>query len=291
MIGRITLIGLGLIGGSLGLALKRTRGAEVELVGYARRPETRDRAYQLGAVDRAENSLPAAVKEADLVILATPLSAIKEILGQLRDCLSPACIVTDTASTKAMVMKWVEECLPGANFIGGHPMAGKEISGIEAAEANLFDHCTYCLTPGRATSPEAVETLAELVRQVGAMPLFIDALEHDKLVAGISHLPFLLSVALVSTTSQDSHWSQLSKLAASGYRDLTRLASQNPEMNWDICLTNQQNIVDWIDDFIRELSRFRHLVREGDPELREAFMEAQRARQQWLKERGYDKKA
>ena len=193
-ISRIAIIGLGLIGGSLGLALKQARGAELELVGYARRPETRDKAFQRRAVDRVENSLTAAVEQTDLIILATPIMATREVLQQLGNCLSTACIVTDTASTKARVMEWAKEYLPPVvSFVGGHPMAGKELSGIEAAEAALFSRCTYCLTPEETTPPEAIEAVAGLARQVGATPLVIDASEHDNLVAGISHLPFLLS--------------------------------------------------------------------------------------------------
>lgn len=292
MVNRVAIVGLGLIGGSLGLALKRAQGGELEVVGYSRNFQRATRAAQLGVVDRVENGLDGAVANAKLVIIATPVMAIKEILSQLGSCLPPGCIVTDTASTKLKVMEWAEEFLPpGLDFVGGHPMAGKEISGIEAAEAGLFKGCTYCLTPGRDTSPQAVETMVEMVREIGASPVFVDAAQHDYLVAGISHLPLVLSSALVFATTRNVLWQEMSRLAAGGYRDVTRLASQDPVMNRDICLTNRQNVMEWIDAVVGELQRFRRLIDDGSEELEEAFAQVQQARQQWLRERGYDKKA
>ncbi len=279
----IAIIGLGLIGGSIGLALKKLNEPEWEIVGYVRRSEAASAALKLGAVDKVEMSLECAVKEADLVIIATPVLTIKEILSRIAGCLSPGCIVTDTASTKLEVMKWAEELLPPrVDFVGGHPMAGKETYGIQAAEAKLFRGSDYCLTPAKKTSPQAVDKVANVVKKLGATPLFVDAQEHDNLVAGISHLPMLLSAALVSATTKDSSWGKMSKLAASGYRDLTRLASGNPEVNAHICLTNRQAIIHWIDEFSKVLARYRQLVDVGNEDLEEALAETNKARQGWL---------
>jgi prephenate dehydrogenase len=232
--------------------------------------------------------LVSAVDGADVVILAVPALAVGGILEQIGRHLPSGCIVTDAVSTKVKVMEWAEQHLPpGVEFIGGHPMAGKEVSGIEAAEASLFEGRTYCLVPGQNASPEAVEAVVGLVKQMGAEPLIITASEHDSFVAGISHLPTLLSVALVSTTTKSPSWVKMSKLAATGYRDLTRLASQNPQMNRDICLTNQENILKWIDGFIEELSQFRRLIANGGEDLERVFDQAKQARQRWLE--GHDK--
>ena len=280
---RIAIIGLGLIGGSIGLDLKQVGEPGWEIIGYVRRPEAASMALSLGVIDRAGMNLSEVVKEVDLVIIATPVLTIKGILSQIASRLSPGCIVTDTASTKLEVMKWAEEILPPTvNFVGGHPMAGKETYGIQAAEAKLFQGRVYCLTPAKKASPEAVNKVADMVKKLGAVPLFIDAEEHDNLVAGISHLPMLLSAALVSATTKDSSWDRMSKLAASGYRDLTRLASGNPQVNAHICLSNQKAILHWIDEFSKELGRYRRLVDVGDNHLEEALVEANRARQQWL---------
>lgn len=279
---QVAIIGLGLIGGSLGLALKQSQLPGREIVGFARKSETASEALRLGAIDRAELKLSTAVSKASIVIIATPVLAIRDILGQIAPHLPPRCVVTDTGSTKAQVMKWAQVLLPATvDFIGGHPMTGKETSGLDSADAGLFHGCTYCLTPAANASPEAVQAMAELIEIIGARPLFIDPAEHDSFVAAVSHLPILLSAALVSTTANNPSWPQIAKLAASGYRDLSRLALGNPEMSRDICITNQDNIIRWIDRYIEEMNRYRGLVSEGSGELMEALIQAREARRKW----------
>jgi prephenate dehydrogenase len=283
---RLAIVGLGLIGGSIGLALKRVNWRQAEIVGYARRHETGSLALKLGVVDRVESDLCETVKGADIVIIATPVLTIENIFSQIASGLSGDSIVTDTASTKLQVMRWAEELLPsGIDFVGGHPMAGKEISGISAATADLFHNCTYCLTPAPRARSAAVRTVKEMVKKLGAIPLTIGAQEHDSLVAGVSHLPLLLSVALVSATTKNPSWQQMSRIAASGYRDLTRLASGKPEVNAHICLSNRAAIVSWIDTFSEELQRLRKLVADGSIEIEKALALANEARQKWLKRR------
>jgi prephenate dehydrogenase len=287
---RVAIIGLGLIGGSIGLALKKaaechseTQAKNLEIIGYVRRPEAASLAMSLGMVDRVETSLEETVKEAEMVIIATPILVIKEILSQISGSLPHGCIVTDTGSTKVQVMKWAEELLPPAvDFIGGHPMAGKETYGMKAAEVDLVQGCIYCLTLSKKASSHTVDSLISMVRKIGAIPFFIDAQEHDELVAGISHLPFLLSAALVTSTASEPSWEKMKKLAASGYHDLTRLASGSPEVNAQICLTNKQAILRWIDKFIDELQRYRRLVNSGSEQLEETLAKANKLRQEWL---------
>jgi len=281
----VAIIGLGLIGGSIGLALRQGRKSKWEIVGHSRRRETVAKALSLGTIDRGESNVEDAVKQAELVIIATPVLTVKEIFSTIAPHLPSGCIVTDTGSTKVQVMKWAKEMLPPTvNFIGGHPMAGRETYGIQAAKADLFRRCTYCLTTSERASPGSIDTVVEMTKKLGAIPLFIDAQEHDNLVAGISHLPMLLSAALVSLTTRNPSWSKMSRLAASGYHDLTRLASGNPEVNSHICLSNQKAIVDWIDRFTQELERYRQLVIKGDKRLEQALTEANEARQEWLKQ-------
>jgi prephenate dehydrogenase len=281
----VTIIGLGLIGGSIGLALKRGRKSNWEVIGLSRRRETGAKALSTGAIDRAETNLRDAVRRAELVIIATPVLTIREILNKIAPHVPSGCTVTDTASTKVQVMKWAEQILPSSvDFVGGHPMAGKEMYGIQAAGADLFRGCMYCLTPSQRASTQSVNKVTDLVRKLGGRPFFIDAQEHDNLVAGISHLPMLLSTALVSLTTRNPAWSKMSKLAASGYHDLTRLASGSPEVNAHICLSNKEAIVNWIDKFSQELERYRQLVAGGDKRLEQTFTEANEARQEWLNE-------
>lgn len=280
---RIAIIGLGLIGGSIGLALKQAKWREAEVIGYVRRPEARSMALRSGAVDRVESTLEETVKNAELVIIATPVLSIEGVLSQIAGDLAPDSVVTDTASTKLQVMRWVEQLVPpGISFVGGHPMAGKETSGIQSATADLFYKCTYCLTPALSAKPAAAETVVDMVRQLGAVPLTIGAEEHDNLVAGISHLPLLLSAALVSATTRNPRWEKMSQLAASGYRDVTRLASGNPEVNAHICLSNQAAIISWIDEFSKELRRLRGLIADGSDEIETALAMAGEARRKWL---------
>jgi prephenate dehydrogenase len=279
----VTIIGLGLIGGSIGLALRQRERPRWKIVGYSRRQETVAKASSSGAIERGETDLKDAVKKAEFVIIATPVLTVKEIFSEIAPHLPDGCIVTDTASTKVQVMKWAKEILPPTvDFIGGHPMAGKETYGIQAAEAELFRGCTYCLTSSDKVSPKSIDTVMSMVKKLRAIPFFIDAQEHDNLVAGISHLPMLLSVALVSLTTKNPSWPKMSKLAASGYYDLTRLASGSPEVNAHICLSNQEAIVNSIDKFSRELERYRRMVAQGDKHLEQAFTDANKARQEWL---------
>jgi len=281
----VTIIGLGLIGGSIGLALRQGKKSSWEVIGHSRHRKTATKALAIGAIDRAEANVKHAVRRAQLVIIAAPVLTVKEIFSEIAPHVLSGCVVTDTGSTKVQVMKWAQEILPqGVNFIGGHPMAGRETYGIKAAEAELFRKCTYCLTPSEKASPESIDTVTGMTKKLGAIPFLIDPQEHDDLVAGISHLPMLLSAALVSVTSKNPSWSEMSKLASSGYHDLTRLASGNPEVNSHICLSNQEAIVDWIDKFSQELERYRQLVSRGDKRLEQALAEASEVRQRWLEQ-------
>lgn len=282
---RIAIIGLGLIGGSLGLALKKAKATGTGIVGFSRRWETIVKAKECGVIDQAARDLASAVAGANLVIIATPVMTIKEVLERISEHLLPECVVTDTGSTKAKIMQWADEYLPpGVSFIGGHPMAGKETSGVDEADADLFRGCVYCLTPAPEASSQAIQAVVRLVETIGAKPLFIDAEEHDNLVAGVSHLPILLSAAFVSATIKSPSWAEMSKLAARGYRDLSRLASGNPGMSRDICLTNQEQIVYWIGRYIEELGEYRRLIGEDSEELGKAFARAREARERWLRE-------
>jgi prephenate dehydrogenase len=280
---RIAIVGLGLIGGSIGLALKQAKWRRAEIIGYSRRRETASLAIKSGAVDRTELDCRKAVNGADIIIVATPVLAIRDIFKQIASELPDGALVTDTASTKVKIMQWAKELLPPQiNFVGGHPMAGKEISSIKAAAADLFKGCTYCLTPLSGAKPTAIRTVKDIVKVVGAHPLIIAAEEHDRLVAGISHLPLLMSVALVLATTKNKSWPKMLRLASSGYRDLTRLASGNPEVSANICISNQTAIASWIDMFIEELQRLQKLITEGSEDIERILTIANNARQKWL---------
>lgn len=282
---QVGIIGLGLIGGSLALAIRRARPGEFRVLGYTRTVANVEKASRMGIVDEIVDSPGSAATGADLVIVATPISTVRDVFQQIVGSLPTGCIITDVCSTKTEVMKWAEESLPqDVSFVGGHPMAGKETSGVEAAEVGLFDGCTYCLVSGKGASSESLQWMTDFVQSIGAKPLVISASEHDEFVAGVSHLPFFVAAALVSATSSSPGWSQMSRLAASGYRDITRLASQNPQLGRDMCLTNQSNILHWIDTFVEELGRFRDTIATDPKAVESMLTDAKQTRQQWLEE-------
>jgi prephenate dehydrogenase len=281
MFNRVAIIGLGLIGGSLGLALRQAKAAR-QVAGYDLYKGVGERARKLGAVDQSCSSLAEAARGSELIILATPVGAMRSLLQQLATTASPGAVVTDVASTKAQVISWAEEYLPTTiSFVGGHPIAGKETSGIEAAEASLFKQCVYCLTPTKRTSPAALDKVAALVEALGARMRFLEPPEHDGMVAGVSHLPYIASIALMQTAALNPAWDDAALLAGNGFRDMTRLAAGSPEMHRDICLTNSEAITRWLADYITMLGALRERIAAHDPNLGEVFEQAQKARNKW----------
>jgi len=227
-----------------------------------------------------------AVQGADLIIIATPILAVKDVLAEIGSHLKPGSVVTDVASTKATIRGWAIQFLPaGVDYVGGHPMAGKEMSGIDAAEPDLFKGCTYCIVPGENASQASVDVVTSLAGDLGGRPLLLTAEAHDYLVAAISHLPFALACCLVMATMKNERWPGMSGLAASGYRDTSRLASQHPVMTRDICLTNRDSLISWIDEFTKELRRFRDMVAQEGDELENFLLSTHRMREEWLQSR------
>ena len=282
---RITIIGLGLIGGSLGLAFKAAGLSDVEIVGHDLRRDVANTARKMGAIDKAEHNLPRAVERSGMVVIATPVLAVREVMGQIAPDLPEGCVVTDTGSTKERIMEWAAELLPrSVSFVGGHPMAGKEAQGIDNAEAELFRDRAYCLCPAVDAHESAVRAVVGLVRLVGAEPLFLDAEEHDQYAAAVSHLPLLLSTSLFTLLHSSPAWSDLAPMATSGFRDVTRLASGDPRMSHDIFLTNRGAALHWLDRMIEELRHYRELLEGDSEELLETFARAQIDRDSFLAE-------
>jgi prephenate dehydrogenase len=280
---QISIIGLGLIGGSLGMALKSAGMSEIEIVGHDENWRTLSRAEKLQAIDRGERELHVAVRGADLIIIATPILAVKQVLQDISQQLKADCVVTDTGSTKSQVAAWADEYLPSSvDFVGGHPMAGKEYSGIEEADPDLFVDATYCLIPSIKTSGRAVEIVSGLVEKVGAIPYYPSAEEHDALAAAVSHVPLVMSAALISATSESASWRELYTMASSGFRDVTRLASSDPIMATDICMTNGEAIGHWIDRIIQELEQYKKMIGDGSTELQDNLISTQTVRDRWV---------
>jgi prephenate dehydrogenase len=281
---KIGIVGLGLIGASMGLALKKAKFAEVQIIGYDRDPEVGQRAVKFGAVDREAFSVEDLADESALVIVATPIITVEKTFAAMAPKLHAGTVVTDTASTKANVLRWASELLPrDVYFVGGHPMAGKEQTGPQAAEATLFEGRPYCIVPAVDAHPGAVSAVMGLAEAVGAAPFFIDAQEHDAYAAAISHVPLVASVALFALARNSSAWPELAAMAGTGFRDLTRLASGSPEMAHDIFSTNRDNMRHWMDRYITELLRLRDLIEGDDSQaMFRAIAEVQIQREEYL---------
>ena len=257
---RVVIVGLGLMGGSLAGALKR-RGACREVWGVARRGETIEEALRCGFIHVGTCDLAEGVEQADLIVLATPVRTILDLVPQVGALAPASCLLMDLGSTKAKIVEAMEALPPHLQAVGGHPMCGKEASGLAAAEADLYEGATFVLTPLQRTSSEALALAQELAEAVGARPLLMDAERHDRLVAAVSHLPYLLSVGLVAATEEVAAEDELVwELAASGFRDTSRLAASDVTMMLDILLTNRAAVGETLSRFAHQLSAFARLL-------------------------------
>lgn len=264
----VTIIGLGLIGGSIGLALKRWSAENenaLHLTGFDDDMDKQTRAKRMGAVDETQWSLATAVENADIVIVATPVGSMTDVFENIGDKLKQGAIVTDTGSTKADVLEWAKMLPSHVNFVGGHPMAGKSES-LEAADPDLFEGATWVVCPSVTASEPAIRNVLGIIAATKAEAFFADPTEHDSYVAGISHLPFLVAATLVDAVTGDSSWRDMKSLAASGFKDTTRLALGSPTMHRDILMTNGPAVIRWIDQMIESLQETRTLL-AGDKEI------------------------
>jgi prephenate dehydrogenase len=279
----VALVGVGLLGGSLGLAL-RERGLARRVLAVARRPETVRQALALGVADEGSSDLDAGAAGADLVVLCVPVLSMPALVERMAPHLRPGAVVTDVGSTKSVLVRELPRRLRPENpYVGGHPMAGSEKTGVEAARADLFEGARYLLTPDADTPEETVERLERWVVRLGAVPVRLDPAAHDRAVAGISHLPHVAAAALASAvraegTAGSPEIEILQQLVAGGFRSTTRIAASSPELWRDICLTNREAVLEALRLFGAELELFaRALQAEDGPALLSAFERARRA--------------
>jgi len=276
---RLCIVGLGLMGGSLGAAL-RTRAACRAVIGSDSQAAVCHQAVALGAVDAATVDAKSAVEQADIVILATPVRTIARLIADLGPHVQPGALLMDIGSTKTAIVQAMAQ-LPGqVQPVGGHPMCGKERAGIAAADANLYEGAVFCLTPLERTRPDALSLAGALVRAVGARPLVIDAPHHDALVAVTSHLPYLMAATLTATAGDVAATDALTwQLAASGFRDTSRLAGSDVNMMVDILLTNRQHVAASARRAARLLLDLTAAIEAGDEGALRTALTA--ARQTW----------
>lgn len=270
----VAIVGLGLIGSSIGLALHRY-GEKLTVVGHDPDPLLASKAKHAGAVDRTEWNLISAVAPADRVILALPLDQLRATLEAIKQDLRPGCIVMDTADVKTPVLQWAEELLPPeVHFVGGHPIVLSETLEADGARANLFEGKLFCLTPAPRTDATAVQLAADVAEAVGAKPYFIDATEHDGLAAAVEHLPTLLAAALMSVAVTSISWRDMRKLAANQFFASTLLTANTGKSAVAGPLANRENSVQWLDAMIAELTSYRDMVARGEADALAAKVDA-----------------
>lgn len=263
---RITIIGVGMLGGSFGMAVRKAGAAE-SVAGVDLDAATLERACERGAIDQGFLDLAEGVDGADLVVLAVPVRSILEMLPGLASMLGRETILLDLGSTKEAIVSAVAGETGIRRYIGGHPMAGTEYSGIEHAADGLLQDATFALVPPPDVDERAIDLLTDLVREIGARPVVISADRHDRIVSVTSHLPYLLSVVLALAAENMARGEdRLGEFTASGYRDTTRLAASNVRVMADICLTNRQPILRGIEDARRMLDDLAKQIEQGNEE-------------------------
>lgn len=286
LIPRLAVIGVGLIGGSLARALKRAQ-AVGEVVGCGRNVEQLERAVALGVIDRYTGDPAAAVAGADMVVVGTPVSAMRAVFGAIREHLAPHAVLTDVGSAKGCVVADAEAvfgALP-ERFVPGHPVAGTEKSGVEASFAELFERRRVILTPHVESAAEAVDLVRAMWQATGAEVVEMGIRHHDEVLAATSHLPHVLAYTVVDTLAGMDDRAEIFRFAAGGFRDFTRISSSDPAMWRDICLANRECLVEVIDEYIGKLTRLREALASGDERtVFETFRRAKHARDNFYRE-------
>jgi len=276
---RLAVIGVGLIGGSFALGLKKAR-AVAHVVGVGRNPANLELAMERGIIDSTAPDAASAARDADLVLVAAPVGQYPEIFSSLRETRA---LITDAGSTKRDVIAAARKALGKgiARFVPGHPIAGAEKSGAAAANADLFRNRRVVLTPLAENDEDSVSRIQSLWAACGARVSRMDADEHDSVLAAVSHLPHLLAFALVHEVAQRANSAELFSFAAGGFRDFTRIASSHPEMWRDICVANRDRLLDEVSRFSKKLERVKALL-DSPAELEKLFAEARAARDAWI---------
>lgn len=287
---RITILALGLIGGSLAKSLK-VNGFEGEVVGWGRREASLKKGLELGVIDRYSLQLAEAIDGADVIVIATPTLIAADMIQQLADLaqqgqLDPRTVITDVASVKGSLLQAAQQAFGTvpANLVLGHPIAGSEKSGVEAAKADLFVNHRVILTPVEQTSQQALQLIRSLWQSTGADVVEMPVLEHDEVLAATSHLPHVLAYALVDALAGSKEQQNIFRFAAGGFRDFTRIASSDPTMWHDITMANSTAILNTIDLFTNNLAELRAAIASGDSEtLMASFGRAKAARDNFSK--------
>jgi len=274
---QVAVLGLGLIGGSISLAILRSF-TKVKVVGYTHRPSTRDKARRLAVASEVVDDLCQSVRDADLVILATPLSPFENIFAEIADALPVGCIVTDVGSTKTLPHHWADKRLPGSvHYVGSHPIAGSEQRSIEYARDDLFDRAMCILTAAAKTNRRALHILEKFWSQLGCFVKIMTPTEHDRIFANVSHLPHMLAAALINANSSEDL-----NFAGKGFMDTSRVASGPANVWADVLMTNTKNAIKGIDKVIAELNKLKEAIKGKNKTKIEKLLETARGKRETL---------
>lgn len=283
-IGKLALIGVGLIGGSFALALKKAKAVR-RVVGVGRTKKNLDAAIELGVIDEASEDVASAVRDADLVLIGTPVGQMPEVMAQIAPALSERTVVTDAGSTKQDVIAHARRFLEKHfdRFVPAHPIAGTERSGAAAAFPELYRDRNVILIPQAQTQPSAVSLVRAAWEACGAHVVQLDARRHDEIFAAVSHLPHVAAFALVSMLAVRPDAGTLLGYSGAGLRDTVRIAGSSPEMWRDICMANRDALIELLDDYMEEIEIARGAIESGDGDtLADMFERARTARRRWL---------
>jgi prephenate dehydrogenase len=281
---RIAILGLGLMGGSLGLALKSGKLPPSKVCGYARRPETRELALKLNAMDEVFDDPAKAVADADVVVLCVPILAIPDLVAKCKRSLKRGCLVTDVGSTKVQLAGQIESLLKGtgAIFVGSHPLAGSEQQGLDAARADLYEQAVVVVTPPDGKAGPAVESLRKFWESFGATVKVMTPGEHDRIVARTSHLPHVAAALLAATVGREGDLRQIGLYCGPGFRDATRIAEGSPEVWHDIIRSNRDCLTGELAEFKSALERVMSMVEKEDFDQLLKFLERGRSKRREL---------
>ena len=280
MIDKLAIIGVGLIGSSLSLALKQA-GAVGRVIGFGRNQQNLARGVELGVLDACAESLEAAVRDADVIVVAVPLGAMRQVFAGLNTVARKDAIITDVGSTKGSVVTAARDELGArfSRFVPGHPIAGTEKSGVEAGFPGLYENRRVILTPVQQTDQDAISVIEEMWRHCGAVIEYLDVEHHDKVLAATSHLPHMLAFTLVHQLSHLNDHDEIFRYAAGGFRDFTRIASSDPVMWRDVCIANGDALTSLIEHYQQELDRVKVAINAEDAdELLKLFSRAKSER-------------
>jgi prephenate dehydrogenase len=282
--GKVAIIGVGLIGGSLGMVLKHEQMAD-EIVGIGRRVENLKTAVGLGAIHRYVTDSQEGIRGADLIVLATPVDTYERQVREWRPWLHPGAIVTDVGSVKGALVERVEQLLPSSiRFVGAHPIAGREKTGVAAGSLTLFRQARCILTPTATTDAAALRQIRAMWEKAGSTVLTMDPHLHDRVLGAISHLPHVVAFGLINALTEIQRRAMpevdLFTYGGGGLRDTTRIAASSPEMWRDICVWNKDNLVSMLDDFEEQIRRLKQLIKNGDgPAIEREFERAKTVRE------------